>query len=59
MAVNLGLSVGPLVVSYAITRLGWNLAFSTFVAIPLFLSGMVFLALKPVPSGIEVEEIAT
>jgi len=59
LAVNLGLALGPLVASYAIGRLGWNLAFSTFVAIPLFLSGLVFLALKPVPSGVEVEEIAT
>ena len=59
LAVNLGLAIGPLVASYAIGRLGWNVAFSTFVAIPLFLSGLVFLALKPVPSGVEVEEIAT
>jgi MFS family permease len=58
LAVNLGLALGPLVVSYAIGRLGWNVAFSTFVAIPLFLSGLVFLSLKPVPSGVEVEEIA-
>jgi MFS family permease len=59
LAVNLGLALGPLVVSYAIGRLGWNVAFTTFVAIPLFLSGLVFLTLKPVPSGVEVEEIAT
>lgn len=59
LAVNLGLALGPLVVSYAIGWLGWDLAFTTFVAIPLFLSGLVFLTLKPVPSGIEVEEIAT
>ncbi len=59
LAVNLGLALGPLVTSYAIGRLGWNLAFSTFVAIPLFLSGLVFLTLKPVPSGVEVESIAT
>jgi MFS family permease len=45
LAVNLGLALGPLVVSYAIGRLGWNLAFTTFVAIPLFLSGLVFLTL--------------
>ena len=59
LAVNLGLAIGPLMVSYAIGRVGWNLAFSTFVAVPLFLSGLVFLALKPVPSGVEVEDIAT
>jgi MFS family permease len=59
LAVNLGLALGPLVVSYAIGRLGWNMAFTTFVAIPLFFSGLVFLMLKPVASGVEVEEIAT
>jgi len=57
LAVNLGLAIGPLVVSYAIGWLGWNLAFSVFVAIPLFLSGLVFLTLESKPSGIEVEEI--
>jgi MFS family permease len=59
LAVNLGLALGPLVVSYAIGAYGWNWAFTTFVAIPLFLSGLVFLTLKPIPSGVEVEEIAT
>jgi MFS family permease len=58
LAVNLGLALGPLVASYAIGRLGWNLAFTIFVAIPLFLSGLVFLALKPIESGVEVESIA-
>jgi len=59
LAVNLGLALGPLVVSYAIGTYGWNWAFTTVVAIPLFLSGLVFLTLKPIPSGVEVEEIAT
>jgi MFS family permease len=59
LAVNLGLAIGPLVVSYAIGWLGWNAAFSFFVAIPLFLSGLVFLSLESRPSGVEVEEIAT
>lgn len=58
LAVNLGLALGPLVVSYAIGSLGWDLAFTVCVAVPLFLSGLVFLALEAKPSGIEVEEIA-
>jgi MFS family permease len=57
-AVNLGLAVGPLVVSYAAEAIGWNWAFTTLVAIPLFLSGLVFLLLKPIPSGVEVEDVA-
>jgi MFS family permease len=57
-AVTLGTSLGPLLVSYAARSLGWQGAFSTFVAVPLFLSGLVFLLLKPVKSGLEVEAIA-
>ena len=52
-------TIGPLVASYAIGWLGWDAAFSFFVAIPLFLSGLVFLTLESRPSGVEVEEIAT
>ena len=57
--INLGLAIGPLVASYPIGWLGWNAAFSYFVAIPLFLPGLVFLTLESKPSGVEVEEIAT
>jgi MFS family permease len=57
-AVNLGLAIGPLVVSYATEAIGWNWAFTTLVAIPLFLSGLVFLLLRPIPSGVEVEDVA-
>lgn len=56
-AVNLGLAVGPLVVSYAAEAIGWNWAFTALVAVPLFLSGLVFLLLKPIPSGVEIEEV--
>ena len=59
LPVNLGLASGPLVVSYAVGHLGWNLAFTAFAAVPLFLSGLVFLSLPPVPSGVEVESLAT
>jgi MFS family permease len=57
-AVTMGTSLGPLLVSYGVKQAGWNWAFSTVVAIPLFLSGLVFLLLKPIPSGLEVEAIA-
>jgi sugar phosphate permease len=57
-AVTMGTSLGPLLVSYGVRQAGWNWAFSTVVAIPLFLSGLVFLLLKPIPSGLEVEAIA-
>jgi len=57
-AVNLGIALGPLAVSYAVGHYGWNVAFSLFVAIPLFCSGLVFLLLPRIRSGVEVEEIA-
>ena len=57
-AVTLGSALGPLLVAYAVRRLGWNWAFSCFAVVPLFLSGLVFLALKPLPSGLEVEAIS-
>lgn len=58
-AVNLGLALGPLAVAYMIESLGWNVAFSLGVAVPLFFSGLVFLLLPARASGLEVEEIAT
>ena len=57
-AVTMGTALGPLLVSTFVKSIGWNWAFSTVVAIPLFLSGLVFLLLKPIQSGLEVEEIA-
>ncbi len=38
-------------------RLGWNQAFSLFVAVPLVLAGLFYLLLEPLPSGLEVEEV--
>jgi MFS family permease len=57
-AVNLGVALGPLLLSQAVGHYGWNMAFSLFVAVPLFCSGLVFLFLPRIRSGIEVEEIA-
>ncbi len=57
-AVTMGTALGPLLVSTFVKSIGWNWAFSTVVAVPLFLSGLVFLLLKPIQSGLEVEEIA-
>jgi MFS family permease len=58
LAVTLGIALGPLLVSTAVGVWGWNWAFTLGVAIPLLASGSVFLALNPIPSGVEVEEIA-
>jgi AAHS family benzoate transporter-like MFS transporter len=57
LAVTLGTATGPVLVLTAVDRWGWDIAFSLFGAIPLFLAGVFYLFLTPVPSGIEVEEV--
>ena len=56
-AVNLGIAIGPLLITYGVEHLGWNIAFSTVVAIPMLCSGLFYLTLTPIPSGLEVEEV--
>ena len=57
LAVNLGIAFGPLIVAYRIEDVGWDVALSTVVAIPLAVAGILYLRLKPIPSGLEVEEV--
>lgn len=56
LAVTLGSAAGPMLVSTAVERIGWNEAY-TLISIPLVLAGVLYLYLKPVPSGLEVEEV--
>lgn len=58
LAVTLGVATGPLLVSYVVEAYNWNVAFSAVVVVPLFLAGFLYLLLKPVPSGLEVEEVS-
>lgn len=57
LAVNLGIAVGPLLVSTAVEWVGWQMALSWAVAVPLVIAGMLYLFLKPIPSGLEVEDV--
>ncbi len=57
LAVTFGTAIGPVLVLTAVERLGWNQAFSLFVAVPLVLAGLFYLLLEPLPSGLEVEEV--
>ena len=57
LAVNLGTAVGPLLISTAVGRMGWDMAFTLFVGIPLVMAGLFYLFLKPVPSGIDVDDV--
>ncbi|MEM7281144.1 MAG: MFS transporter [Pseudomonadota bacterium] len=56
-AVILGSAVGPLLVAFFERQYGWNVAFALIVGIPLFLAGLLYMFLIPVPSGLEVEEV--
>jgi len=58
LAVTLGVATGPLLVSYVVEAYNWNIAFSAVVVVPLFLAGFLYLFLKPIPSGLEVEEVS-
>jgi len=55
LAVNLGIAFGPLALSYCVEYLSWNWAYTICGILPIFLSGFVFLLLKPIPRGAEIE----
>lgn len=57
LAVLLGSAAGPLLIGRNIDALGWDVAFSVFGALPLFLAGLAYLLLEPLPSGLDVDEI--
>lgn len=57
LAVTLGSAAGPLLIGWAIRDHGWDVAFSVFGAAPLFLAGLMYLVLKPLPSGLDVDEV--
>jgi len=59
LAVNIGIALGPLSISTAVDRFGWDAAFSGLVGVPLICAGFFYLLLKPFPSGLEVEDIQT
>lgn len=59
LAVTLGSAAGPLMVSLAVERAGWDYGYAAVVGIPLTLAGLLYLFLTPVPSGLEVEEVET
>lgn len=57
LAVTLGSAAGPMMVSIAVERFGWNLGYSVLIGVPLTMAGLLYMFLTPVPSGLEVEEV--
>ena len=57
LAVTLGSASGPIMVSLAVERFGWDVGYAAVVGVPLVMAGLLYLFLTPVPSGLEVEEV--
>jgi len=57
LAVLLGSATGPILIGQAIRSHGWDVAFSAFGALPLFLAGLMYLLLRPLPSGLDIDEV--
>lgn len=57
LAVSLGSALGPFLTAQIAEARGWDFAFTWFVTTPLFLAGFLYMFIKPLPSGLEVEDI--
>jgi MFS family permease len=57
LAVSLGSALGPFLTAQIAELRGWDFAFTWFVTTPLFLAGFLYIFIKPLPSGLEVEDI--
>lgn len=56
-AVLIGQGTGPAVIGWLADRHGWDLAMFVGGAVPLFIAGILYLFLKPLPSGLDVDEV--
>ena len=57
LPVNFGIALGPPLMAWAKDVIGWDRTFSFLIAVPLVCAGLLYLLLKPVPSGIELEVV--
>ncbi len=57
LAVLLGSATGPVLIGLVLRTHGWDVAFSLFGALPLFLAGLMYLLLQPLPSGLDIDEV--
>lgn len=56
-AVTLGQATGPAMIGWLADTRGWDLAMFVGGALPLLLAGFLYLFLKPLPSGLDVDEV--
>jgi MFS family permease len=57
LAVNLGIAAGPTLVAAGVELFGWQWALTGTVGVPLVIAGLLYLLLRPIPSGIEIEDV--
>jgi MFS family permease len=57
LAVNIGTAISPLLMSSAVEKIGWDMAYTLFAGVPLVCAGLFYLLLKPIPSGLDVDEV--
>jgi MFS family permease len=56
-AVTLGQATGPIIIGWLADRHGWNVAMFAGCALPLLAAALLYLFLKPIPSGLDVDEV--
>lgn len=56
-AVTLGQATGPVMIGWLADRHGWDLAMFCGCALPLLAAALLYFFLKPVPSGLDVDEV--
>ncbi len=57
LPVNFGIALGPTLIAQSVERLGWDAALSVAVGVPLAAAGLLYLLLKPIPSGIDLDAV--
>src|SRR5690606_13143975 len=57
LAVTLGQATGPMAIGWMADTYNWDMAMFIGGAVPLLVAGLLYLLLKPIPSGLEIEEI--
>jgi MFS family permease len=56
-AVLLGQATGPVMIGWLADTRGWNIAMFAGGAVPLLIAAVLYFYLKPVPSGLDVDEV--
>ncbi|MBL8644486.1 MAG: MFS transporter [Rhodospirillaceae bacterium] len=57
LAVNIGTAISPLLISAAVEKIGWDMAYTLVAGVPLICAGLFYLLLKPIPSGLDVDAV--